>query len=379
MANFSDFVNKKLKTNSKLGSNWTDFEGKADESPVLSTGSLIVDRVIRPVNGGVPRGGFTEIFGPESSGKTTLATSIMVQAQKKGGVAAFIDFEQTFHTVYATDQGLDLSTSKFFYHAPQTLEEGAKIIEELIKSNLVDVIVCDSVSAMIPEALLSGEIDAVDQPGLHARGVGKFIKKILDPLKKSNTALILLNQLRSVIKKNQYTPGPDIDTTGGKALKFYASCRLELKKKDSDNLIVERESEVTGEKKKTSVASTVVVRCIKNKINNPWNEGKFHIRFKEGVDNTYTFIELGVLSGAIGRKGNSYLFQDPEEKSKPSLEQARKFLKENPEFLKPIKERVFEYLTELDARSAERHVYAEKQPKPVKKAAKKVVKKATKK
>ena len=306
-SSLSEFF-KKLNREDK--GNIVDLQKKT-KIDVISTGSWILDSLIGDGNmnsspGGYPRGHIVEIFGDESSGKTTLALSAIKQIQKKGGFAILIDFEQTFHRLYAQKIGVNLDPDKFMVSQPPYFEKGAAMIIKSIIEAKPPLIVVDSVSAMLPKAMMEGSIDEVGAIGLQARLMSQSLAYISKYLKDSNTCLIFLNQLRSVIKKSKWDHGPDEETSGGRALRYYASVRLKLKNKSVENVDVI--SRFTGKKGYNPVNVTVNATVVKNKIDKPWLTAPIHIRFGEGIDNILSVIELAVNTGIVKQSGAMYSF-----------------------------------------------------------------------
>jgi recombination protein RecA len=335
-SSLSDFF-KKLNKEDK--SNIVDLQKKT-KIDLISSGSWILDSLIGDGNmngtaGGYPRGHIVEIFGDESSGKTTLALSAIKQVQKKGGFAILLDFEQTFHRLYAQKIGVSLDPDKFMVSQPPYFEKGAALIIKSIVEAKPPLIVVDSVSAMLPKAMLEGDIDEVGAIGLQARLMSQSLAYISKYLKESNTCLIFLNQLRSVIKKNKWDVGPDEETSGGRALRYYASVRLKLKNRSVERVDVI--SKYTGKKDKEPVNVTVNATVVKNKIDKPWMTAPIHIRFGEGIDNILSVIELAVNTGIIKQSGAMYTFAHKEGTLKVAgKENLRKALEE--------KDKIFEQL-----------------------------------
>jgi len=284
---------------------------KKTKLDLISSGSWVIDSLIGDgtmtgTAGGFPRGHIVEVFGDESSGKTTLALSAIKQVQKKGGFAALIDFEQTFHPKYAQNVGLDLDPNKLLVSQPPYFQKGAALIVNLLREVKPPLIVVDSVSAMLPREIMEGAIDEAGGIGLQARLMSASLAYITKYLKDSNTCLMFINQLRSMIKKSKYDTGPDEETSGGRALRYYSSVRLKLKKGAVEKLDVI--SKLTGKKGKDPINVTVNATVVKNKIDKPWMAAPIYIRFGEGIDNIQSIMELGINIGVIKRNGAIYTF-----------------------------------------------------------------------
>ncbi len=285
---------------------------------VISTGSLALDFALGV--GGVPRGRVVEIYGPESSGKTTLAQHIVAEAQKAGGTAAFIDAEHAIDVKYAQDLGIDIDN--LLVSQPDTGEQALDIMEMLIRSNALDVIVIDSVAALVPQAEIDGEMGD-NQMGLQARMMSKAMRKMTGILSKSSTCAIFINQIREkigVIFGNPET------TTGGRALKFYSSVRLDIRR-------------IGGIKDKgDSVGNRIKVKVVKNKVAPPFREAEFDLTFGEGISLTGELVDLGVEYNIVDKSGAWYMYKD--QKLGQGRENAKKTLKDNPEMFEEIKKQV---------------------------------------
>jgi recombination protein RecA len=282
------------------------------------TGSLSLDIAIGGC--GVPRGRVIEFFGPESSGKTTLALHVIANAQKKGGVAAFIDAEHALDTTWAKKLGVNVSS--LLVSQPDTGEQALDIAEMLIKSNAVDVIVIDSVAALIPAAELAGEMGQ-SHMGLQARLMSQALRKLTGVINKSRTSLIFINQIR--MKIGVMFGNPET-TTGGNALKFYSSIRLDIRKistiKEGD----------------AAVGNRVRARVVKNKLAPPFREAEFDIMFNAGISYEGDLLDLGVTQNVIAKSGAWLLYGDT--KLGQGKENARKLLIENPKLTEEIKEKI---------------------------------------
>lgn len=259
--------------------------------------------------GGFPRGHITEIFGDESSGKSTLALTAISKAQELGGLGILMDFEQTFYAPYASKIGVNLDKKKFLSWQPMSFQQGARQIKDCLLMKPA-IIVVDSVSAMLPKQFLEGAIDEAQRIGLQAQLMSAFLGYISKFLRSSNTCLLFTNQLRSVIKKSQYVRGPDEESSGGRALKFYSSLRLKLETRYVEQVNVT--SRITGKKDKEPVNVKVDATVVKNKIDRPWFSAPIYIRFGEGIDNVRSIIELAVNTGTIKKTGAFYSFEQGE-------------------------------------------------------------------
>jgi recombination protein RecA len=284
----------------------------------ISTGSPSLDLALGI--GGLPRGRIIEIYGPESSGKTTLALSTAAQVQKTNGQVAFVDTEHALDTDYAKKIGVDVE--KLVLSQPDSGEDALNIVEKLIRSGLFDLIIVDSVAALVPKAELEGEVG--DQfIGLQARMMSQALRKLTGIISKTRTVLIFINQTRAMI--GGMIPGQET-TTGGKALKFYASVRIELKRISQ----IKKGEEIIGNKIKAKI--------VKNKVAPPFKTTEFDIYYDEGISYEADLINLGEKLGVIKKSGNSYFFD--ETKLGSSFQSAREFLKQNPEISKKIFEKI---------------------------------------
>jgi recombination protein RecA len=284
----------------------------------ISTGSPSLDLALGV--GGLPRGRIIEIYGPESSGKTTLALSVAAQVQKTGGQVAFVDTEHALDPDYAKRIGVNVE--KLVISQPDSGEDALNIVEKLIRSGLFDLIIVDSVAALVPRAELEGEVG--DQfIGLQARMMSQALRKLTGIISKTRTVLIFINQTRAMI--GGMIPGQET-TPGGKALKFYASVRIELKRVSQ----VKKGEEIIGNKIKAKI--------VKNKVAPPFKTAEFDIYYDEGISYEADLINLGERLGVIKKSGNSYFFE--ETKLGGSFQSAREFLKQNPEISKKIFEKI---------------------------------------
>src|SRR5262244_3373149 len=285
---------------------------------VISTGSISLDNALGV--GGFPRGRVVEIFGPESSGKTTLALQVIAEAQKTGGMAAFVDAEHALDAQYAQKLGVDLEN--LLVSQPDHGEQALEIVEVLVRSNSVDVVVVDSVAALVPKAEIEGEMGEA-QMGLQARLMSQALRKLTGVVSKSKTTLIFINQLREKIGVMFGNPET---TTGGRALKFYASVRIDIRRiasiKDGDQVIGGRTR----------------VKVVKNKVAPPFREAEFDVMYGEGISREGDLLDLAVEKRIIEKSGAWFAFAG--ERLGQGRENAKQFLKENPEVYKTIEDRV---------------------------------------
>ncbi|WP_029520242.1 recombinase RecA [Persephonella sp. IF05-L8] len=288
----------------------------------IPSGSLTLD--LATGIGGIPRGRVTEIYGPESSGKTTLTLHLIAEAQKRGGKAVFIDAEHAFDPKYAKAIGVNIED--LIVSQPDYGEQALEIAETLIRSGAVDVVIIDSVAALVPKAELEGDIED-SNVGLHARLMSKAMRVLKGAVNKSNTALVLINQIR---EKVGVMFGNPETTTGGRAIKFFADMRLEVRKKDIKD---------AGEK----VGSRVKVKVVKNKLAPPFKEAEFDVIYGEGISKEGEILDLGEELGIIKKSGAWYSYGDM--KIGQGREKAREFLKENPEIREEIEQKIREAIT----------------------------------
>jgi recombination protein RecA len=275
--------------------------------PAIPTGSLSLDAALGV--GGLPRGRVVEIFGPESSGKTTLALHVISEAQRRGGMAAFIDAEHALDALYAEKLGVD--TDNLLVSQPDSGEQALEIAEVLIRSGAVDVLVIDSVAALVPRSELEGEMGEA-QMGLQARLMSQALRKLTSIVAKSKTCLVFINQLREKIGVMFGNPET---TTGGRALKFYSSIRLDIRRIAS----LKEGDEVIGSRAK--------VKVVKNKVAAPFREAEFDILYGEGISKEGDLLDLGVDHKVIEKSGAWYAFDG--ERMGQGRENARQFLKDN--------------------------------------------------
>lgn len=286
----------------------------------ISTGSLSLDLALGV--GGLPRGRVIEIYGPESSGKTTLALTTIAEAQKSGGSCAFIDAEHALDPEYAQKLGVKLDD--LLISQPDNGEQALEITETLVRSNALDVIVVDSVAALVPRAEIEGEMGD-SMMGVQARLMSQALRKLTGVVSKSKTILIFINQIR--MKIGVMFGNPET-TTGGNALKFYSSVRLDIRRKAALK---------QGE---DNVGNHVAVKVVKNKVAPPFKVAEFDIMFGTGIDYEGEIIDLGVKYGVVDKAGSWLSYND--EKLGQGKEGARSFLKANPEITKKIKTEIYE-------------------------------------
>lgn len=286
--------------------------------PAIPTGSLTLD--IASGVGGFPRGRIVEIYGPESSGKTTLALNAIAQAQKSGGVAAFIDAEHALDVTYAGRLGVDIEN--LLVSQPDTGEQALEIAETLVRSGAVDIVVVDSVAALVPKAEIEGDMgDSL--PGLQARLMSQAMRKLTAAISKSNATIIFINQIR--MKIGVMFGNPET-TTGGNALKFYASMRLDIRKTD------------TLKEGQEAVGGRVRVKIVKNKVAPPFRQAEFDIFFNEGISKVGEIIDLGVEKGLIEKAGAWYSYAGS--RIGQGRDTVKAFLKNNPEIALEIEQKI---------------------------------------
>ena len=279
-----------------------------DDIEVVSTGSLGLDIALGV--GGLPRGRVVEIYGPESSGKTTLTLQVIAEMQKLGGTCAFIDAEHALDTAYAQKLGVNLQ--ELLISQPDTGEQALEIVDALVRSASVDLVVIDSVAALTPKAEIEGEMgDSL--PGLQARLMSQALRKLTGTIKKTNTMVIFINQIRMKIGVMFGSPET---TTGGNALKFYASVRLDIRRVGS----IKKGEEVIGNETK--------VKVVKNKVSPPFKTAEFDILYGEGISREGEIIDMGVEAKVLEKSGSWYAYKG--EKIGQGKDNAREFLRENP-------------------------------------------------
>jgi len=297
------------------------------EQEVISTGSIGLDVALGI--GGLPRGRIVEIYGPESSGKTTIATHVIAEAQKKGGMCAFIDAEHAFDSSYAKKLGVDVDN--LLISQPDYGEQALEIADRLILSGALDVVVIDSVAALVPKSELEGEMGD-SKMGLHARLMSQALRKLTATISKTNTICIFINQLREKIGVMFGNPET---TTGGNALKFYASVRLDIRRqtqvKDGDE----------------AIGNHVKVKVVKNKVAPPFRAAEFDIIFGEGISKNGEIIDMGTELGIIQKSGSWYSYNS--DKLGQGRDSVKQLMVDNPELAKEIEGKIREKIKEMQA------------------------------
>lgn len=284
----------------------------------ISTGCLELDYALGI--GGLPCGRITEIYGPESSGKTTVALSVIAEAQKNGGMAAFIDAEHALDPAYAEKLGVDVEN--LFVSQPDTGEQALEITEALVRSGAIDVIVVDSVAALVPKAEIEGEMGD-SHVGLQARLMSQALRKLAGVISKSNTIAIFINQLR---EKVGVVYGNPETTTGGRALKFYASVRLDVRRGE----VLKNGNEMVGNRTK--------VKVVKNKVAPPFKTVEFDIIYGEGISKEGTILDMSATRGLVSKTGAWYSYG--EIRMGQGRENAKQFLKDNPEIMGTLEQAI---------------------------------------
>ena len=293
-------------------------EFKAMEIEAIPTGALSLDMALGI--GGVPRGRIIEVFGPESSGKTTLALHVVAEAQKMGGEAAFIDAEHALDPVYAKKLGVDIDN--LIVSQPDTGEQALEITESLIRSGALDVIVVDSVAALVPKAEIDGDMGD-SHMGLQARLMSQALRKLAGAINKTKTVLIFINQLR---EKIGIMFGNPETTTGGRALKFYASVRLDIRKIEN----IKQDGEVKGNR--------VRVKVIKNKVAPPFREAEFDVVYGEGISKAGNILDMAVNMDIIEKSGSWFSYNG--DRIGQGRENVKKYLQDNPDKLVEVEQKV---------------------------------------
>lgn len=298
---------------------------------VISTGCLTLDLALGI--GGVPRGRVIEIYGPESSGKTTVSLHIIAEAQKAGGTAAFIDAEHALDPTYA--QKLGVNIKDLYVSQPDNGEQALNIADALVRSNAVDVVVIDSVAALTPKAEIDGEMGD-NHVGLQARMMSQALRKLTGIINKSNTTVIFINQLREKIGVMFGSPET---TAGGKALKFYASIRMDVRKTDT----IKDGSNPVGNRTK--------VKIVKNKLAPPFKVAEFDIVYGKGISQSGCIVDLGVQLGIIKKSGSYFSYND--EKLAQGKENLKTALESNTELFEEIKSQIMQHITETDMEASD--------------------------
>ena len=288
----------------------------------LPTGALSLDYALGI--GGLPKGRIIEIYGPESSGKTTVALHVIAEAQQRGGEVAFVDAEHALDPSYAKKLGVNVE--ELIVSQPDTGEQALEIAEMLVRSNAIDVIVIDSVAALVPKSEIEGEMGD-SHVGLHARLMSQALRKLAGVIARTNTIAIFINQLRE--KVGVMYGNPEV-TTGGRALKFYSSVRLDVRKSE----LIKQGTEVIGARTK--------VKVVKNKVAPPFKEAEFDIMYGEGISKIGCILDIAAATGIIQKGGAWYSYE--EERIGQGRENAKQFLKEHPEILAKVEEEVRDIL-----------------------------------
>ena len=300
---------------------------QVEDVEVIPTGSLALDAALGV--GGYPKGRIIEIYGPESSGKTTLAIHAIAQAQKEGGIAAFIDAEHAFDRFYAKKLGVDVD--ELLIAQPDNGEQALEIADQLIRSSAIDILVIDSVAALTPKAEIEGDMGD-NKVGLQARLMSQALRKLTSTISKTNTTCIFINQLREKIGVMFGNPET---TTGGNALKFYASVRLDIRRvttlKDGD----------------TPIGNQVRVKIVKNKVAPPFRKAEFEITFGEGISHVGEIVDLGVELGIIKKSGSWFSYG--ETRLGQGRDAVKRVIKDNPELTAELEEKIAAALKERNA------------------------------
>ena len=320
--------------------------GPTEKIGSFSTGSLGLDIALGI--GGIPKGRICEIYGPESSGKTTLTLHMAAEVQKQGGTVVFIEAEHALDVQYAKRLGVD--TSKLLVSQPDCGEQALEVTEALIMSNSVDLVIIDSVAALVPKAEIDGEMGSL-QPGMQARLMSKALRKLTAITARTNTTIVFINQIRMKIGVMFGSPET---TSGGNALKFYCSVRLDIRRTGS----IKDSTEITGNKTR--------VKVVKNKVAPPFKQAEFDIIFNEGISQDGEIIDLGVEHGIVDKAGAWYAYKGT--KLGQGREGVKNFFKENPEIRAEIKQLVLETLGIAEAKTPKKKLKVVSEIEPKKKA-----------
>lgn len=295
-------------------------EGAIVNVEIIPTGSLELDIALGI--GGIPRGRVVEIYGPEASGKTTITLHIIAEAQKLGGVAAFIDAEHALDPIYASSIGVDVDN--LILSQPDTGEQALEIVDALVRSNALDVIVIDSVAALVPKAEISGEMGD-SHVGLQARLMSQALRKLTAIINKSNTTVIFINQLR--MKIGVMFGNPEV-TTGGNALKFYASVRLDIRRIDS----IKKDNDIIGNRTR--------IKVVKNKLASPFKKAEFDIMYGKGISKSGSILDVAVSIGLIDKAGSWFSYND--QRLGQGRENVKQYLEDNIELMNELEMKVRE-------------------------------------
>ena len=293
-------------------------EFKAMNVEAIPTGALSLDIALGI--GGIPKGRIIEVYGPESSGKTTLALHMIAEAQKKGGEAAFIDAEHALDPVYAKHLGVDIDN--LIVSQPDTGEQALEIAEALVRSGAIDIIVVDSVAALVPKAEIDGDMGDA-HVGLQARLMSQALRKLAGVINKSNSVIVFINQLR---EKVGIMFGNPETTPGGRALKFYASVRMDIRKVEN----IKQDGDVVGNR--------VRVKVVKNKVAPPFREAEFDIVYGKGISKSGNILDLGINLGLIDKSGSWFGYNG--NRIGQGRENAKKYLEDNPEIMQEVEDKI---------------------------------------
>lgn len=307
-------------------------DGAIEDIEVISSGSVTLDLALGV--GGFPKGRIIEIYGPESSGKTTIALHAIAEAQKQGGIAAFIDAEHAFDRFYAEKLGID--TENLLVAQPDNGEQALEIADNLIRSGAVDILIVDSVAALTPRAEIEGEMGD-SQMGLQARLMSKALRKLTSSINKANTCCIFINQLRDKIGVMFGNPET---TTGGNALKFYSSIRIDIRRASQ----IKDGEEVVGNRTK--------VKIVKNKVAPPFRKAEFDIMYGEGISKVGEIIDIGVDMGIIKKSGSWFAYGDT--KLGQGRDAVKALLKDNPELMEELEEKILAGINQTEEKEVEK-------------------------
>ena len=314
-------------------------EFKAMNVEAIPTGALSLDIALGI--GGIPKGRIIEVYGPESSGKTTLALHMIAEAQKKGGEAAFIDAEHALDPVYAKHLGVDIDN--LIVSQPDTGEQALEIAEALVRSGAIDIIVVDSVAALVPKAEIDGDMGDA-HVGLQARLMSQALRKLAGVINKSNSVIVFINQLR---EKVGIMFGNPETTPGGRALKFYASVRMDIRKVEN----IKQDGDVVGNR--------VRVKVVKNKVAPPFREAEFDIVYGKGISKSGNILDLGINLGLIDKSGSWFGYNG--NRIGQGRENAKKYLEDNPEIMQEVEDKIRKNFDEAFEQSLGEEVVDEEQ------------------